>query len=142
LVDIHIGAQWNARLYKDKVRFACDPRAATTKDVALNGASPIGIVYPSGYDRAAKMALVTTQSGKVLEIGCNGTNAYAKDSTVTLDQKYKSIHKAGNLVLGLTMDGQLREIQGNSSRPFSLGGLDGNIVEIAPNQSVAFFAEN
>lgn len=140
MVDVHIAAQWNARVYKDKVRFDCDPRAHTTKELALNDA-PVGMIYPNGYDRAAKTAQLMTQSGKVYDLGCSNNNPVLQLSSISLDQKYKSVYKVGQLTLGLTADGFLREIQGATSRAFTLGALDGNIHELVPNQAVDFFEE-
>lgn len=142
LVDIHIGAQWSARVYKDSIRFACDPRSAAIRDVSLKGEQPVGILYVDGYDRGAKIAQLMTESGKVYDIGCsNATTPVYQSSRHVLDQKYKSLYKVNGLTLGLTADGNLREIQGSGSRPFALPGLDGRIVEIAPNASFAFFNE-
>ncbi len=142
MVDVHIGAQWNARVYKNKVFFDCDPRSPNSQQIALNEI-PVGLVYPSGYDRAAKQAQLMTVTGKVYDLGCNGKTAFLTPSSTTLDQVYKSIYKVGGLTLGLTAEGSLREITGSTSRPFSLGaGLDGQVHEIMPNQSVGFFGEN
>lgn len=142
LADIHIGAQWNLRVYKDKMKFACDPKAATIKEVSLNGETPVGLLYLEGYDRAAKTAQLMMESGKLYDVGCSSTSSTVyQQSRTQLDQKYKSLYKVNGMVLGLTADGNLREIQGTSSRPFSLPGLDGKIFEIAPNSSFAFFGE-
>lgn len=140
-VDLHVGAQWNAQVFKDKVRFACNPRAHTKEELSTKGDAPVGLVYPNGIDRAAKTVQLVMASGKLMDMGCSGTSAFLRGSAMTLDQKYKSIYKVGGLALGLTSEGMLREIQGNSSRPFSLGKLDGQIHEIAPNQSFSFFDE-
>ena len=140
LVAMHIGAQWNARVYKDKVRFNCDPRSPQTKELALNEA-PLALLYPDGYSRAARGAQLMTQSGRVMALGCNGTNPTLTSSSVAYDQKYKSMYKVGSLTLGLTLDGYLREISGSSSKPFSMGALDGQIHEIVPNQTIDFLSE-
>ena len=141
MVDVHISAQWNARVYKTKVRFHCDPRSPNTQELALSD-SPVGMIYPTGYDRAAKQAQLMTESGKVYDLGCNGTTAFLKPSATSLDQKYKSLYKVGALTLGLTTDGNLREISGSTSKPFSLGkGLDGQVHELMPNQAVEFYSE-
>ncbi len=141
MVDIHIGAQWNARIYKTKAKFDCDPRSPNSQEVALTD-TPVGMIYPSGYDRAAKSAQLMTESGKVYDVGCNGNRAFVTASRVTLDQKYKSLYKVGALTLGLTNDGFVREISGTTSKPYSLGRtLDGQVHEIMPNQAVDFFAE-
>jgi hypothetical protein len=142
MVDVHIGAQWNARVYKTKVRFDCDPRQPNTQELAISDV-PVGFVYLDGYDRAAKQAQLMTESGKVYDLGCNGTSAFLKVSSTTLDQKYKSLYKVGGLTLGLTLDGNLRSINGASSQPYSLGKeIDGQVHEIMPNQAVDFYAEH
>lgn len=142
MVDVHIGAQWNARVYKNKVLFDCDPRSPNSQELALNDL-PLGLIYATGYDRAAKQAQLMTVSGKIYDLGCSSSKkAFLKPSDTTLDQAYKSLYKVGSLTLGLTAEGSLREISGSSSRPFSLGaGLDGQVHEILPNQSVSFFGE-
>src|SRR5690606_22562112 len=97
--------------------------------------------YPNGYDRAAKSAQIMTESGKLLDFGCEGNRAFVRPSALALDRVYKSIYKLDELTLGLTVDGYLRSIQGSASAPFSLGELDGNIHELAPSQTVEFFSE-
>lgn len=141
MVDVHIGAQWNTRVYKTKAKFDCDPRSPNSQELALND-TPVGIIYPNGYSRAAKTVLMTAESGKVYEMGCNGSRAFVQVSSMSLDQKYKTLYKVGALMLGLTNDGFVREVVGSSSKPFSLGrNLDGQIHEIMPNQSLDFFGE-
>ncbi|MGZ3654933.1 MAG: hypothetical protein ACXVCS_05245 [Bdellovibrionota bacterium] len=142
LVDVHIGAQWNARVYKNKVRFDCDPHAPNTQELSLSDA-PLGLIYTTGYDRSAKQTQLMTDSGKIYDLGCSGTKAFLKASATTLDQKYKHLYKVGALTLGLTTDGNLRSITGTTSKPYSLGkGIDGQVREIMPNQSVDFYAEH
>ncbi len=141
MVDIHIGAQWNTRVYKTQAKFDCDPRSPNTQTVALTD-TPVGLIYPNGYDRGAKTIQMTTESGKVYDMGCNGKSAFVTASRVTLDQKYKSLFKVGGLTLGLTSDGFVREISGTDSKPYSLGrALDGQVHELMPNQALDFFAE-
>jgi hypothetical protein len=141
LVDTHIAAQWNALVYRDKAVFACDPRAHTSEEVSLGGERPVGILYLDGYDRAAPQAQLMMESGKVYDFGCENTHAFARPSATQLDRVYKSAYKVDGKVFGLTLDGYVREIQGSASVPFSLGALDGQIHEIAPNQSYEFFGE-
>jgi hypothetical protein len=139
LVDFHIATQWNARIYQDKAVFACDPRSKQTKELSIKGDAPVGMIYPNGYDRAATGAQLMMQSGKVYDIGCsNKSTPVLAPSAISLDQKYKSMYKVGELTLGITMNGELREVQGTSSRPFGVKGL-GTVHEIAPNQTVDFF---
>lgn len=140
LVDVHSGAQWNARVSRDKVRFECDPRSPTAQELAL-GETPVGILYPEGYDRAARSAQLMMESGKAYDFGCNGKRAFLQPSKSSYDQVYKSLYKVDGLTLGLTANGSLRELTGGGSQPF-LPGLDGRIQEIMPNQVVSFFEEN
>lgn len=141
MVDVHVGAQWNARVYKTKVRFDCDPNRPNTQELAISD-TPVGLLYVNGYDRASKSAQLMTESGKVYDLGCNGTSAFLRASSTTLDLQYKSLYKVGSLTLGVTPDGNLREISGSTSRPYSLGrGLDGQVHEIMPNQAVDFYSE-
>jgi hypothetical protein len=140
-VDTHIAAQWNVRVYRDKAVFACDPRAHSQQEIAMAGERPLGMIYVTGYDRAAGTAQLMMESGKLYDIGCASQQAFLRPAQAQLDQVYKTVYRVGGLTLGLTSDGFLREIQGASSRPFSLGALDGTIHELAPNQSIEFFGE-
>ncbi|MEK6628499.1 MAG: hypothetical protein AABY53_07725 [Bdellovibrionota bacterium] len=139
LVDLHIGAQWSARVYKNKVTFACDPRAPTTNDLQTpNGLTAVSLIYPDGYARDKYTALITTVSGEVLEAGCVNKQASLKLSNVNLDQKYSRIQKAGGQVFGITADGKLYKLEAGRSTPV-ITALDGSIVEIVPQQSFEFF---
>jgi hypothetical protein len=140
--DLHIGAQWNAVVFQDKVRFSCDPNSHATRELPLSGERPVGLLYPEGYDRAAWATHLMMESGKVFDVSCTGKSAALRPSALVLDRTYKAVHRVGELTLGLTTDGFLREIQGASSRPFSLGALDGRIRALAPNQSFSFFDEH
>lgn len=137
-VDVHIGAQWAARILRDKMRIGCDPRSDSSTDVSNNGEIPVAMVYPNGYDRAARQAHVAMQSGRIFEIGCSGNRPYARPSSLSFDQPYKRIQKAGADVVGLTADGRLFRISGSTSTALQTP-LDGRIHEISPNQHVEFF---
>lgn len=137
-VDVHIGAQWNTKIYKDKITFACDPRAATTRDLPTSGEVPVAALYPNGYDRAASSAHLLMESGKIFEFGCSGGSPFLRASSVTFDQTFKRIYKAGNETVGLGQDGKLYRIQGSTSTPLSTS-LDGRIYELVPNNNYSFF---
>lgn len=137
-VDVHIGAQWSARVMKDKMRIGCDPRSDASSDLSNNGETAVALLYPNGYDRAVKSAHVAMASGKIFEIGCSNNRPYSRVSTLTFDQRYKRIQKAGNDVVGLTNDGRLFKINGNTSVALQTP-LDGRVHELAPNLSVEFF---
>lgn len=137
-VGVHIAAQWTAKVFKDKLSFTCDPRAATVRELTTNGEVPANIVYPNGYDRASSSASLIMESGKVFEFGCQSTTPYLRQSNVVLDQPYKRIHKAGNDVIGLGQDGKLYKINGSTSSLIQTS-LDGRIYDLVPYQSYSFF---
>lgn len=139
LLDLHIGAQWIAKIYASKVRFACDPRSSATSDLELKGTQAVGIAYLTGYDRAGRVVHLMTTDGTVYEFGCTeGFKPFLRASTVKLDQNFKRIHKVGNVVVGLTAEGSLFQIDGTKSTPLATS-IDGQIYEIAPRQSYGFF---
>ncbi len=136
--DVHIGAQWSAKIFKNKLVFSCDPRAATVSEVSTNGEVPVSALYPNGYDRAATSANLVMESGRIMEFGCQGTSAFLRASNVTFDQSYKRIYKVDGNVLGLSQDGKLFRISGSTSTQIQTS-VDGRIFEIAPRQSYYFF---
>lgn len=136
-VDLHIGAQWNARVYGQKARLQCNPRSENTSELALSG-TPVGFVYPTGYSRADHSALLLTSSGTMIELGCNNGQAYSRPSTKTFDRTFKRVYKVGDKVLALTPSGELFEIRGERSMALSTP-LNGSIYEIAPNQTFDFY---
>lgn len=136
-VDVHIAAQWNVKVLRDKLTFACDPRSPTKVDVPTNGEVPASIVYPNGYDRAADTAQIVMESGKVFDFGCASRRAFLRPSTIALDQPYKRIHKVGTDVIGLNKEGKLFRISGPTSTP--IAAQLSAVNEIAPNQTYKFF---
>lgn len=139
LLDLHVGAQWSARVYKNKITFVCDPRSPSTKDIQFpNGMKPVSVIYPEGYARDKYTVLVTTEGNEILEAGCVNKQATLKQSSVRLDQKYTRVHKASDQVLGLSADGKLFRIESGRSTPVSTS-IDGSIAEIVSQQSFNFF---
>lgn len=139
LADLHIAAQWSARVYKDVINFSCDPNAPAARDVRLpEGEVAASLVYPEGYARDKYTVQLITESGTLLDIGCNNRQAFVRASAVKLDQPYVRIHKANNQIFGLTATGQLFQLQGETSQAVNTA-LDGQIVEITPRQSFEFF---
>lgn len=139
LVDLHIGAQWSARVYKNKVTFVCDPKSTATKDIQLpNGLVAASIIYPDGYARDKDTVNLTTGTGDILEIGCVNKQAVLKASTLKLDQQYLRIHKAAGQVFGLASDAKLYKLESDRSTPTATI-LDGSIIEIVPQQGFDFF---
>jgi hypothetical protein len=137
LLDVHIGGQWSAKVYANRVNLACDPRSDAKGDVNLNGEIAISLIYPAGYDRGVLKANLITQSGKVLEIGCENKRPYVRAASLTFDQNFKRIHKAGNDVVGLTQDGHVYLISGNRSTLLATP-FDGQVHELVPSQTVEF----
>ncbi len=139
LVDLHIGAQWSARVYKNKVTLICDPKSPAQTDVNLPaGKVAANLVYPAGYARDVYTAQLLTESGEALELSCANKVASMKPSTLRLDQKYSRIYKANGVVLGL-LGGKLFKIDGDRSTALQTT-IDGNIAEITSQQSFEFFA--
>lgn len=138
LVDMYVGAQWSARVYRSHVLFLCDPRSSAAQDLALNGLLPVTVIYPNGYDRAASSTFVLTDSGQVVEIGCNSNKGFVRAANLKLDQKYKRVYKVGSEVLGLSVDGRLFQINGATSTALPTRA-DGKIFELIPNESYQFF---
>lgn len=138
-VDFHSGTQWNARVFKTSIRFACDPSAATLTDLKLpNGLMSETLIYPEGYDRVNKFSHLVVNTGEVYELGCQNKRAYLKPSDLKLDQKYKRLYKTGGQVVGLTTDGRLFQVANGTSTQITTG-LDGQISEIVPQQGFEFF---
>ncbi|WP_413944004.1 hypothetical protein [Bdellovibrio sp. HCB-162] len=139
LVDLHIGAQWMAKVYADKVKFTCDPRAATVNELPMNGAKAVGILYVNGYDRTSRLNYLMADDGNVYEFGCTESfRPFLRASSMKLDKNFKRIHKVGNIVVGLTYDGHLFQIDGTKTIAIQTA-IDGQIYEIAPRQSYGFF---
>lgn len=139
LVDMHIAAQWSARVYKNKVTFLCDPKSAAMKDLALPaGMTAASLIYPAGYARDKYTANLTTETGVVLEIGCVNKAASLKPAALKLDQKYARVQKAAGQVFGLSADGKLYKLEAGRSTPVTTA-LDGSIIEIVPQHSFEFF---
>jgi len=137
-VDMHWSMQWSARIYHNHILFMCDPTSPAIQDLDLAGLTPVTTLYPNGYDRSVGSVEVLIQSGAILEVGCNRRTAFVRPSPRVLDQAYKRIYKSGNEVLGVTTAGRLYQIQGTTSTPL-MTKIDGQIYEIAPNESFAFF---
>ena len=143
LVDLHIGTQFTARVYKTSVRFTCDPSSATTTDINFPTAQTASnLVYLTGYSREASATFVQTVDGSVFEIGCANKKAYLKASTMQLDQKYATVQKLGTQVLGLTAGKQIYKLELNSSGPSRSQLLTtdlGLIIEMTPFQTFDFY---
>lgn len=138
LVDFHSSTQWNARVYKSMVRFACDPNAATITDIQVPaGQVAAGLVYPNGYERDVYAAHVAMENGDVYDLGCANTKAFLRPSSLKLDQKYKRLYKVAGQTVGL-LDGKLFSVNNGLSSPFATP-FDGKVVEITPQQTFEFF---
>ena len=139
LVDFHSAAQWNAKVYKTKIKFTCDPKSAATSELSFNGSEAVAILHLNGYDRVAKTQYVVTNKAEIYEFGCNETlTSFLKLTSQKMDQEYLRIHKVGNTLIGLTADGRLRKISGTGSTALS-NDFDGEIFEIAPRETFSFF---
>lgn len=141
LLDFHSGTQWNARVYKNTLKLACDPTSANVTDLQYpNGQAPANLIYLNGYDRGAYSTQLMMQSGDIFELGCANKKAYLKAANVKLDQKYKRLFKVGNQTLGLTQEGKLFNVDGGKSTP--VAAAQGQYLEITPMQMFEFFETN
>lgn len=142
LVDFHSGAQWSARVYKNSIRFLCDPTSPSTQDVAVPaGLVSSNLIYPNGYDRNAYAVNLVMNNGSIYELGCASRKAYLKESSVKLDQNYKRLYKVNGQTIGLTAQGQLFKVDGGKSSALTTA-FDGQIIEIVPQQTFQFFETN
>ena len=142
LVDFHSAAQWNAKVYKTKIKFACDPKSPTTSEINFNGPQAVSILHLNGYDRVSRKQFVVTNTGEMYEFGCTeGLTSFLNPSTQKPDQNYVRMHKSGGSLVGLTADGRLRKISGTGSTALTTT-LDGEIFEIAPREVFSFFDSN
>lgn len=138
LVDFHSGAQWSARVYKNSIRFVCDPNSAATTDIQVPaGQVSSNLIYVNGYDRGVYSTNLVMQSGDIYELGCDSKKAYLKASTVKLDQNYKRLYKVAGRTVGLTAEGKLFVVEGGKSSP--LANSLGTVWEIIPFQTFEFF---
>ncbi len=136
LVDVHVAAQWNAKVFKNSIRFVCDPTSPATKDIALPaGKNAANLLYVDGYARANFSALLSTENGEIFELGCSNKAAYLKVSAVKFDQKYKRVYKINNRIFGLTFSGELFTIENGKSTAVKLSKP---VLEMAPNQIFTF----
>lgn len=139
LVDFHSGAQWSARVYKNSIRFVCDPTSAATTDIQMPaGEVASNLIYLNGYDRGVYSTNLVMQSGAVYELGCANRTAFLKASpSVKLDQQYKRLYKVAGRTVGLNAAGQLFLVDGGKSTP--LANNFGQVLEIIPFQTFEFF---
>lgn len=140
LVDYHVAAQWNAKVYKSKVKFVCNTQNGTISELAFPADSQaVSILALKGYDRVSTLSYIMTTSGTLYDFGCDAkSKAVLKVSAMKLDQVYKRVHKAGDKIVGLTNDGHLFEIKNGQSTALA-SEVDGQIYEIAPRQTFNFF---
>lgn len=142
-VDLHVAAQWNAKIYKSKIAFSCSASTEALSEIQFDsGVTAVGILNINGYDRIARSNYVMASNGTIYEFGCTtGSKSFLKPTSIKLDQNYKRIHKIGNTIVGLTTDGHLMEINNGVSKPI-LTAVDGQVFEIAPRATYTFFDLN
>ncbi len=139
LVDFHSGAQWSARVYKNSIRFVCDPNSAATTDIQMPaGQIASNLIYVNGYDRGVYSTNLVMQSGAIYELGCANKKAYLNAApAIKLDQTYKRLYKVSGRTVGLTAEGKLFLVDGGKSTP--LANDLGRVLEIVPFQTFEFF---
>ncbi len=139
LIDMHVGGQWNVRVYKNLARFACDPNAATLTDIPMPaGAVPSSLVYPAGYTRAVYTVSLAMQNGTIYELSCLNKKATITASNAKFDRPYKRMHRANSVLFGLTGDGHIFRIDNNVSTPVGVA-IDGSVIEMVPQETFGFY---
>lgn len=137
--DMYSGSQWTARVYTNKIKFSCDPRSPDTSDIALpQGESAGNILHLNGYKRESKTSFLMTQSGALLEFGCNNTRPYMRPAVQTLDQNYKRVHRVGNRTFAINSNGDFFELTQAGSLKVVLPNEVGSVFEIAPQFAYDF----
>lgn len=137
-VDAHIGAQWVAQIFKDRVKFACDPRGSSTRELSLNGEVASSLLYPNGYDRGMGVIQLQTESGRIFDLSCNRGTPSIVASSLSLDRRFRKLYRSGNDVIGLGMDASLYRVQ-NGVSSLLVTGYEGQVYELTPAQSFDFF---
>ncbi len=142
LVDFHSGAQWSARVYKNSVKFLCDPTSPNMTELQIPaGQVAANLIYVNGYDRGAYSTNLMMQSGDIYELGCATKVAYLKASpAVKIDQKYKRLYKTNGKTMALSTDGKLFSVEDGKAVP--VASAPGTYLEIIPQQTFEFFETN
>lgn len=139
LLDVHIGGQWSAKIYSQKITFSCDPKSSATSDLTLGQETAQNLIYPQGYNRTAKGTYLMATSGNVLEIGCSDRTMkpFIRASTYKMDRPYVQVHRLEPYIVALDKNGELYLINNQSSTPLKTS-QNGQIVQLAPRQSFEF----
>jgi hypothetical protein len=137
-VDVYLGGLWYSKVKRTEIIFGCSATSTSTQSVSTNGETPVTLIYPNGYARDTRTAQVLMASGKVFDMGCNGTTPYLRASASTFDRPMKRVYKSGSDVLGLGTDGKLYRLNGFTSTALSTS-LDGRIYDLVAAQSFSFF---
>lgn len=143
LMDLHLGAQWNARIYTDKITFMCNVKTNDLESITIPEGTAVNVLYLNGYTRTDRSQYLLTSTGKVFEFGCPETRnprAFIREAT-NAPQGILRTYKAQEKNFGLTQDGSLVELNGNQQTMVPTG-LDGQIYEIAPLESYRFMDSN
>lgn len=144
LVDLHIGTQWVAKIYENKIRFTCNPNSDAVTEVQMPaGKTPVSILYTQGYNRASRSSLLLMNDGEAFEFGCvEGRHSpFLKASTNKVASGIKRAYKLGSQVIALTQDGRLGLMNG-TQLDFLQTGLSSSVYEIAPKQFFSFLENN
>jgi len=140
VVDTFIAAQWWARIFKERVEFACDYRSDSLTSVALpEGKTALGFIFPDGYSRAARSVLVSFSDGSLYEAVCqSSTQAQLNDIGKKYDVPLKRVYKDGGVVIGVDAAGSLYQVINGQPQALATSGV-GPVFEIAPFETFSFF---
>ncbi|MFP5519989.1 MAG: hypothetical protein ACLGGX_08805 [Bdellovibrionia bacterium] len=139
--DLHIGGQWTARVFADKVIFTCNPSSPSTETVNFPKGQATGLMYLDGYSRNASSTYVQSDLGELYELGCSSGRAFIRASNKTLPGRFVRVQKAQNQIIALNEQGQLVNITSGQAQVLDFG-LSQKIFEITPRQSFEFIDAN
>lgn len=138
-VALHYAGAWAVKSFTDRVQFVCDAQGGAKSDLSLNGAKPVGFIYPNGYDREHLQAYLMVEDGRVMEVGCtNKTTPYMKVSAISYDRPLKRLYKSGTTTVALGTDGSLYTVNGKTTTLLP-NAQNGQIHELLAHTNFAFF---
>lgn len=139
-ISIHYAGSWGVKILPDRAQFVCDVQSGSKRDVTFaTGQQPVSFIYPNGYDREHLQAYIMMSNGQVMEAGCSSkTNAFVRATNISFDRPLVRLYKSGNVTLGLSDDGKLYSVNGQTTTHIPTAH-DGQIYELLANTNFNFY---